>query len=123
MTRSLALAVFLFATPLAACDRPSADEARHIADGDPERGRLALRSYGCGSCHTIPGVPSATATVGPSLEHVALRRYVAGILPNTPENLAAWIAHPRSFARTAMPELGVGENDARDMVAFLYTLD
>jgi cytochrome c2 len=91
--------------------------------GDPEQGRLLLRQFACGGCHSIPGVANASGKVGPPLEHIAKRVYLAGVLPNTPENMAAFIREPAAFApRTAMPDMGVTEAHVRDMVAYLYTL-
>jgi cytochrome c2 len=91
--------------------------------GDPENGKLLLRQFACGSCHSIPGVANASGNVGPPLERVASRVYLAGVLPNTPQNMAAFIRAPHEAApRTAMPDMGVTEAHARDMVAYLYTL-
>ena len=93
------------------------------APGDPERGRLLLRQYGCGSCHRIPGVAAADGNVGPPLDAVAKRVYLGGVLPNSPENMVRWIQAPRNFdPLTAMPNLQVPEPFARDMVAYLYRL-
>ncbi|MFT3916438.1 MAG: cytochrome c oxidase assembly protein [Anaeromyxobacteraceae bacterium] len=98
------------------------DEARRLTGGDPERGRAALRGRGCVACHTVPGVPGA-GKVGPSLQGLATRSYLAGRLPNTPGNLVRWIRTPREVdPRTAMPDLGVGEAEARDIAAYLYSL-
>jgi cytochrome c len=92
-------------------------------DGDAERGRLLLRQFGCGGCHRIPGVADAQGNVGPPLEGVARRVYLAGVLPNSPAGMARWIRTPKAVdPQTAMPELGVSEAHARDMVAYLYTL-
>ncbi|RKH43077.1 cytochrome c [Corallococcus sp. AB049A] len=94
-----------------------------ITGGDVERGKEALRHYGCGGCHVIPGVPGATGQVGPSLEGIALRTYLAGRLQNAPENMVRWVQHPQSIEPgNAMPELGVKDGDARDIAAYLYTL-
>jgi cytochrome c len=91
--------------------------------GDSERGRLLLRQFACGSCHTIPGVANAGGKVGPPLGGVARRVYLGGVLPNSPENMAAFIRAPQKAApRTAMPDMGVTQEHARDMVAYLYTL-
>ena len=94
-----------------------------VSGGDPARGRRVLQEYGCEACHTIPGVPGATADVGPTLEEFAYRTYIAGSLPNTPENLIAWIMAPQAIRPdTAMPDMGVTEADARDIAAFLATV-
>jgi cytochrome c2 len=78
--------------------------------------------YGCPTCHVIPGVPGAVGKVGPSLDSLAQRSYVAGVLPNSPENLEHWIMHPQSVhPGTAMPEMGVTEADAERIAAFFQT--
>lgn len=120
--RLVALAHLLAA--VAACGEPEAVEhARRLTGGDPVRGRAAIRAYGCHTCHEIPGVPGAAGRVGPSLEGVAVRMILAGRLPNDPENLMAWIRHPqRVQPGTVMPEMGVSEEAARDIAAYLYTL-
>jgi len=111
---------------LAGCEsRPalSGAEAALLTGGDPDRGRQAIRSYGCGSCHTIHGVPGADGLVGPPLDGVGARAYVAGVLTNTPANLVRWIRQPREVdPLTAMPDVGVTVPDARDIAAFLYTV-
>jgi cytochrome c oxidase assembly factor CtaG/cytochrome c2 len=110
---------------LAGCEsRPalSDGDAARLTGGDPARGRTAFRRYGCGSCHTVQGVPAADGLVGPPLDGVGARAYVAGVLTNTPEHLARWIQTPREVdPLTAMPDLGVGPAEARDIAAFLYT--
>lgn len=104
---------------LAACGEPPL-----LPDGDPENGRLLLRQFGCGSCHEIPGVADARGNVGPSLDRIARRIYLAGRVPNHPDDMAQWIRAPQRFdPRTQMPDLQVSEAHARDMVAYLYTLD
>ena len=97
--------------------------SRELTGGDPARGRQAIHNYGCDTCHTIPGILTATATVGPPLTQIGRRSYLAGRIENTPENLIAWIKHPRSVdERTAMPDTGVNDRDGRDIAAYLYTL-
>src|SRR5688500_19747434 len=81
--------------------------------GDPENGKLLLRQFACGSCHSIPGVANASGKVGPPLEGISKRVYLAGVLPNTPENMLRFIRHPAEVApRTAMPDMGVTEAHA-----------
>lgn len=107
----------------AACHPQDERTARQLTGGDPSRGKAAIRAYGCGTCHTVPGVRGATGLVGPPLDNIGERVYLAGQLPNTPENMKRWIREPQSIEnRTAMPNLGVSERDARDMAAYLYTL-
>jgi cytochrome c len=119
---SVALAAAVLA---AACRDPTLveREAAAMTGGSPARGTRLIRNYGCGSCHVIPGVPGASATVGPSLQGIASRSYVAGKLTNTPANLMRWIRQPHSIdPKTAMPDLGLTEQDARDVTAYLETL-
>ena len=106
-----------------ACREDSANSAPELTGGDPDRGRGAIRRYGCGTCHTIPGIPGARAMVGPSLEGLYERTYLAGHLTNNATNLIDWIRHPQKIdPKTAMPEMAVTERDARDIAAYLYTL-
>jgi cytochrome c len=95
-----------------------------IAGGDAEAGKDALQAYGCIACHTVPGASgSYRANVGPPLTGWAGREYIAGALPNTPDNLILWIQDPQAIEPgTVMPDLGVSEQDARDIAAYLYTL-
>jgi cytochrome c2 len=114
------LAALFFLAILPACG----EQAPPVLGGDPNNGRLLLRQFACGSCHSIPGVANAEGKVGPPLEGIAKRVYLGGVLPNTPENMAAFIRAPHKAApRTAMPDMGVTEAHARDMVAYLYTLE
>lgn len=97
---------------------------RVVPGGEPDRGRTLIRSYGCHSCHTVPGVSGANALVGPPLIHWRRRVYIAGRVPNSPDALVQWIMDPRTVdPLTAMPDMGVSEADARDIAAYLFTLD
>ncbi|HET8874805.1 MAG TPA: c-type cytochrome [Casimicrobiaceae bacterium] len=105
---------------LAACSDPSLHPQ---AAGDATRGRMLLQQYGCGACHRIPGVPGANSAIGPSLDRLGRRVYVAGVLPNSPAELARWIRAPDvAKPGTAMPNANVTERDATDIVAYLYQL-
>ena len=106
----------------AACDDRGQQVSMAIPESDPERGERAIAKYGCGACHTIPGIAGANATVGPPLDGFARSVYVAGVVPNLPDDLVLWIVDPPAIdPRTAMPDLGVTESDARDIAAYLYT--
>ena len=90
--------------------------------GDPSRGESMFIQYGCGSCHAVKNVRTAVGSVGPPLDGIALRVIIGGHLANTPDNMQKWIRDPQQVSPgTAMPDLNVGEQDARDITAFLYT--
>jgi cytochrome c2 len=98
--------------------------AEALTGGDAERGRQELFDFGCVGCHQVPGLRLARGTVGPKLEGLRKRVYIAGVLPNTTENMIWWIQHPPEVdPKTAMPDLGVGPVEARDIAAFLYSID
>jgi cytochrome c1 len=124
-SRLLAAALLLLVS-IAACKsahQSARDDAKQRVGGDQERGAFLLQRYGCGGCHRIPGVVGAAGRSAPSLEYLAQEAYIDGKLPNTPENLMRWIRSPRSVRpQTHMPELGVSENDARDMATYLWSL-
>ena len=104
-------------------DHRAAQQAMRLTGGDPARGRGLMRHYGCAGCHEIPGVRGADGRVGPSLDHVAGRLYIAGVLPNSAANMLRWIEDPPAQAPgTAMPRTGATGQQARDIVAYLYTL-
>ena len=89
--------------------------------GDPALGKQLLTAFGCGGCHQTAGVPRADGKVGPSLRGLAHRRVIAGSLPNTRENVADWIANPKSVdPNTLMPDLGVTRAQAGAITDYLY---
>ncbi|MFL6585091.1 MAG: c-type cytochrome [Chthoniobacterales bacterium] len=103
---------------------PSSGSKQWAADstgGNPDAGKSQILRYGCAACHTIDGV-SSEAVVGPPLTRMASRSYLAGNLANNAANMVRFIQHPRQVHNdTAMPEMGVTEQDARDIAAYLYT--
>jgi cytochrome c2 len=117
------LPVALFLT-LAGCTGGKVTHAYSIAvNGNAQRGKQLIQTFGCGSCHIIPGIRTAQGLVGPPLLLFGRRTMIAGELPNSPENLTRWIQNPAAIEpRTAMPDLGVSEQDADDIAAYLYTL-
>ena len=105
---------------LAAC---SSSGASPVPGGDPARGARTIATMGCGACHQIRGIPGASGLVAPPLDNIAARGLLAGEIPNTPENMVKWIRDPQAIEpATAMPNLGIGDQGARDIVAYLYTL-
>lgn len=92
--------------------------------GDIDRGKRALFQYACNACHTIPGVTGSHPHVGPPLAGIAGRGLIAGRLANNPENMALWLRETQKVKPgTAMPQLGVTPRDAKDIAAYLGTLD
>jgi cytochrome c1 len=62
--------------------------------------------------------------VGPPLDHMGRRVFIAGLLRNTPENMVRWLRFPqRIVPGNAMPDMGLTERQARDITAYLYTLE
>ncbi len=99
------------------------DVLRHVEGGNAKRGRVAIAQFGCGSCHSIPGIPGARGMVGPSLDHWRQRRVIAGEVPNDPQRLITWLTVPQAIEPgSVMPNMGVTDGEARDMAAYLYTL-
>ncbi len=91
--------------------------------GDWHRGAQVIDQFRCGACHIIPGIHDADGLVGPPLMKFGRRTYIGGELPNQPENLVRWIKSPQSVEPgTAMPTLGLSDQQARDAAAYLYTL-
>jgi cytochrome c2 len=125
-SRSLAACLLLAGGALTGCEKDPADLTviPQMTGADAKHGEALIRSYGCGSCHTVPGMDDAKGLVGPPLTQFARRVYVAGVLRNVPDNLTAWLTNPQAIVPgNAMPNLGVSEGDARDMAAYLYTLE
>jgi len=102
-------------------------ESRRLAPttgGDPATGKQLISAYGCNACHAIPNIRGFGGQVGPSLDHFATRSFIAGEIPNTPQNLVEWIHDPHNVEKhAAMPPLGLSKKEARDVAAYLFTLD
>jgi mono/diheme cytochrome c family protein len=110
-----------YATMTRAAPRSATPELVAAGAGDAGKGLLALQQHACTTCHYIPGMVGSVAHVGPPLSGIALRTYLAGRLPNSPENMVRWLRDPKSVSpATLMPDLGVSEQHARDMAAYLY---
>ena len=106
------------APPLAAAPGP-----QDLPGADIGRGKTLVARYACASCHEIPGVRGASARVGPTLRNLGERAYLGGVLANTPANLVSWLRDPPAHAPgTAMPDVGLTADEARDIAAYLLTL-
>lgn len=120
----VATLALLGAATLTGCVGGQSPSTRGVAmSGSPAQGRRLIVTYGCGSCHTIPGIYTARGVVGPPLYFFGRRTMIAGELPNSPENLVRWLRDPRAVEpATAMPALGLSEQQAQDIAAYLDTL-
>jgi cytochrome c oxidase assembly factor CtaG/cytochrome c2 len=124
-----AIALLLLPLALSGCSREGDTNAGNTArnaigvGGEPDHGAKLIAQYGCGGCHTIPGIRGADGLVGPPLIKLGRRVYIAGLLRNTPDNLIEWVRNPQSVVPgNVMPDMGISESDARDIAAYLYTL-
>lgn len=112
----------LAAVALAGCNERAQTEVH--TGGDPGRGSLLVDEEACGSCHVIPDKAQGNGLVGPPLAGIARRAVIAGLLPNTPDNMTRWLQSPQSVVPgNAMPNMGLTQQQARDITAYLYTLD
>lgn len=94
-----------------------------LTGGDPVVAPALIVRYGCAGCHTIPGIPEADGQIGPALNNLARQGYVGGVLPNSTDNLIAWIVDPRAIdPMSAMPRTGISRGEARDVAAYLLSL-
>ena len=118
MPRLVLLAALIAVT--AGCGTAKSPEL--VPNGNSERGARLIERYGCGSCHTIPGIERASGRVGPSLEDFREIRTIAGRIPNNPRNTARWVRDAQKLEPgTIMPDFDMSEQDARDIVAYLYS--
>jgi cytochrome c oxidase subunit II len=76
----------------------------------------------CVGCHTIRGV--SAGLVGPDLTHFGSRRTMgSAMLPNTVENVAAFIKNPVAVKPGAkMPALGLTDEQTRAVATYLLSL-
>jgi cytochrome c2 len=121
--RSAILMLPILLLPLFAGLGAYAQAAETSFGGNPDRGAALVGKFGCGACHIIPGIDGADGLVGPPLDHMGKRVFVAGVLRNTPDNMITWLRDPQSVVpNNAMPDLGLDEQEARDVAAYLSTL-
>ena len=106
---------------LAGCKEESG--AILVPSGDAQQGLRLVTQYQCGACHTIPKVQGAAGELAPALDHIGRLSYIAGGIPNQPANMVQWLRVPHAVKPgTDMPPMGLTEQEARHMAAFLYTL-
>jgi cytochrome c1 len=120
----LSIACTIALVLLTGCQPVDRNPPPEVKGGDPTAGAKDIASFGCGGCHVIPGIDGADGTVGPPLTDFGHRGFIAGELSNKPSNLMLWLRDPQGVEPgTDMPNLGVDDAQARDIAAYLYTLD
>jgi cytochrome c1 len=99
-----------------------------------QQGVQVILQRGCGSCHTIPQIPGASGTIGPNLgphdtvpplsQRPMIATFPNGTVPNNSvDDLAKWIQTPQALKPgTAMPTLGLSQDEATAAAAYLYTI-
>jgi cytochrome c oxidase subunit II len=105
-------------------DRWVAAQRAAAAEAPESRtGRDVFTSVACVSCHTVKGT-SANGVFGPDLTHLMSRATIgAGVAPNTPENLRAWVKDPAVLKPGArMPAMNLSGDQLDQLVAYLTTL-
>jgi len=97
--------------------------AAPTAPANAVEGQTVFQHNACISCHTVAGT-IATGTFGPDLTHVASRDTLAsGSVPNTPENLRAFVDNPAHFKPgVLMPPMHLNNHDLDAVTAYLMTL-
>lgn len=112
----------LLALLTAACADKSGGP-REIVGADPARGLEIAGKVGCAACHETPGIAWPRGETGPSLDGFGDSPLIAGRFPNQPDQLVRWVRDAPSMApETAMPATPITEAEARDVAAWLYTL-
>lgn len=97
---------------------------RSLAQADPAEGLKLTQRHGCAVCHQIPGIAWPEGRTGGSLAGVGARPMIAGRLPNQPQVMATLVRDaPSLLPDTGMPSMPLTETEARDVAAYLYTLD
>jgi cytochrome c oxidase subunit 2 len=91
-------------------------------EGIAAEGKTLFAASACVGCHTIRGV--SAGVLGPDLTHFGSRKMMmAGLRPNTPANVVAWIKDPPALKPGAkMPAVGLTDHQARALAAYLAGL-
>lgn len=87
------------------------------------RGEEYFLNSACIGCHAVRGT-HAVGTVGPDLSNMGSRQTIAaGVLENTPENMARWLRDPQEVKPgNFMPDLNLTDEQVAMLVAYLETL-
>lgn len=105
----------------AAWEKHTLEPAPEPVAEDAARGAHLFTTMTCVKCHAIGPDGSAVA---PDLTHLASRSTLgAGVLSNTPADLAKWLKHPGDVKPGChMPDAQLSDQDTSDFVAYFETL-
>ncbi len=101
----------------------AAQKAAPAVDAKVAAGRRVFQTTACINCHAVDGT-NATGRFGPDLTHLMSRSTLAsGAIPNTHDNLRAWVANPDALKPGAlMPAMDLDDASLDQLVAYLETL-
>jgi cytochrome c oxidase subunit II len=87
------------------------------------QGRRVFETTACLNCHTVRGTVG-NGLYGPDLTHLMSRETIAaGAVPNTPEQLRAWVRDPAALKPgVLMPAMQLDDRRLDALVAYLLTL-
>jgi cytochrome c oxidase subunit 2 len=101
------------------------ENQQHPAADDQQvaMGKQVFLTQACMNCHAVKGTP-ANGHFGPDLTHFGGRDTLAsGEVPNTPQNLRAWIRNPSDIKPGAlMPAMQLDETQLSQVTAYLSSL-
>jgi cytochrome c oxidase subunit 2 len=88
-----------------------------------QKGAQAFITSACIGCHRIGGTP-AQGVIGPDLTYFGRRHTIAaGMMPNTPQNLAKWLKNPPAVKPgSLMPNLNLNDETVQALVAYLESM-
>jgi cytochrome c oxidase subunit 2 len=91
--------------------------------GEAARGAQIFQGRTCANCHAIAGT-IANGRIGPDLTHIGDRQTIgAGVIENTPSNLAKWLANTQSVKPgSLMPDMRLSDSEVNALVAYLEGL-
>jgi cytochrome c oxidase subunit 2 len=114
------------AEDFAAWERHQKEPPPDPASEEAGRGAQTFREMTCAQCHAVGAVNGAgpSPTAAPDLTHLASRSTLgAGVLTNTPENLALWLKDPQRIKEGShMPSLKLRKHQIAELVSYFETL-
>ena len=100
-----------------------AEDGMHLDDSRIDAGRVDVLVPFLRELPRVSGT-SAAGTFGPDLSHLMSRDTLgSGVIPNTPENLRAWVKDPQVIKPgNLMPNMQLNSGELDEVVAYLSSL-